>query len=164
MYAYVASKSSRVSGVAAALTLVLAGGCAATPTARLRTFPVPAGPVVSLAEVRLAPNADCVVGLNSGDVVRGKLVAVEVDAVVLDTARHGGDATRRVNDADIASIGRVLGRSKPRRGGIGALAGALLSLPLSLSMPGDAVVVGGLLGNFVGRATGDSRIEILLQR
>ena len=102
--------------------------------------------------------------LTAGELIRGRLVRVEVDAVVLDASRHGGDATRRVFDADIASIGRVVGRSKPGRGGIGALVGAVLSLPLSMSMPGDAIVVGGLVGNLAGRATGDSRIEIVLLR
>lgn len=156
------SSSNRIHGLA--LALILASGCAASPTPRLRTFPAEAGPVVSLADVRLAPGADYIVELTSCELVRGRLVAVEVDAVVLDATRHGGDAARRVLDADIASIGRVVGRSKPRRGGFGALVGAVLSLPLSMSMPGDAILIGGLLGNLVGRAAGDSRVETVLWR
>ena len=153
-----------IHGVAVAVTLALASGCAATPTARLRMVPAEGGPVVRLAEARLSPGSDCVVGLTSGGLVRGRLVRLDVDAVVIDARRHGGDANRRVIDAEIASIGRVVGRSKPGRAWIGAVAGALLSLPLSISMPGDGIVVGGLIGGAAGRATGDARIEIVLHR
>ena len=153
-----------IHGFFVVLALALGNGCAATPTARLHIVPAAAGPVVSLSEVRLAPGTDCVVKLTSGELVRGRLLGIEADAVVLDSTRHGGDAAHRVLDAHIASIGRVVGRSKPRRGGIGALAGALLSLPLSMSMPGDGILVGGLIGNLVGRGTGDSRIETVLLR
>jgi hypothetical protein len=163
MHADVRLSPHLLRGVAFALAVALGSGCAATPPARLRTFPTETGTVVNLADVRLAPGSECVVGLRSGETIRGRLVAIEVGAIVLDAAPYG-DAVRPVADADITSIGRVVGRSKPRRGGIGALAGAVLSLPLSMSMPGDAILVGGLIGNLLGRATGDSRVEIVLAR
>jgi hypothetical protein len=164
MHSHFRWSSYPIQGFAVVLTLALASGCAATPTPRLKTFPAEAGPVVGLSDVRLSPGADCVVGLTSGGLVRGRLVRIDVDAVVIDTGRLDGDATQRVSDADIASIGRVVGRSKPARAWIGAVAGALLSLPLSISMPGDAILVGGLIGGALGRASGDARIEIVLLR
>lgn len=158
-------RARHAAGVAATvLVLAIASGCArTTPTHKLRMVPVDTGPALSLSEVRLSPGADCVVGLTSGELVRGRLVRFDTDAVVLDLQTPGAEE-HRVIDADIATIGRVIGRSKPRRAWIGALVGAVLSLPAALSMPGDAIVVGGLLGSLVGRATGDSRIEIVLRR
>lgn len=149
---------------AAALTSALTSGCAqATPTHRLQMVPTEAAAATSLSDVRLRPGADCVVALTSGDLVRGALVQIDAGAIVLDVPGPPR-GQRRLADADIASVGRVVGRSKPRRAWTGALIGAVLSLPLSISEPGDAVLVGAFLGGLLGGRTGDSRIEILLRR
>src|SRR5215204_1261175 len=127
MYPVAMRSRQLIQVLAVTLAVAAASGCAAPPTPRLKMFPVEAGPVVGLADVRrLSPGTDCVVGLTSGSLVRGRLVRIDVGAVVLDTGQGGG-AFQRVIDADIASIGRIVGRSKPARSWIGAVTGALLS-------------------------------------
>lgn len=147
--------------VAALLALVLTA-CSATPPARLAVV-TPATSVPSeLAHLDLAPGTSLVVYRRSGDVVAGRLRHVSHDAVAL--APVGDGAALVVPDADIERVGVLIGRSRPARAWIGFAIGAVLSLPLSLSMVGDAVLIVGGLGAWVGGATGDSRVEIRLAR
>ena len=54
--------------------------------------------------------------------------------------------------------------SKGTRGWLGAGIGALVSLPFGISMVGDMMVPAAIVGALIGRATGDSRAEVLFER
>ncbi len=58
----------------------------------------------------------------------------------------------------------VVGRSRPTRAWIGFATAAVLALPLSISMVGDLTLIAGGLGAWVGSSTGDSRVELRLER
>ena len=75
-----------------------------------------------------------------------------------------GTPTLRVDHNDVVFVARLVGKSKSRRGWIGAAVGALASLPLSISMPGDMMIPAALAGAGIGRATGDSRAEVIFER
>ena len=70
---------------------------------RLRMVPAETGRVSSLAELGLPAGAECVVTSKSVELIRGRLVVLHVDAVVLDASGLGGAADRRVRDAEIVS-------------------------------------------------------------
>ena len=54
--------------------------------------------------------------------------------------------------------------SKGTRGWLGAGIGALVSLPLGISMVGDMMIPAAIVGALIGRATGDSRAEVVFER
>jgi hypothetical protein len=54
--------------------------------------------------------------------------------------------------------------SKGARGWLGAGIGALVSLPFGISMVGDMMVPAAIVGALIGRATGDSRAEVVFER
>ncbi len=114
----------------------------------------------------MRPGAECVITLKSGAVIRGLAVGIDADSidVVMKKTPGNPETTVTVLESEIASVGQVVGVSKAKRGWVGAGLGALASLPLSMSMVGDAMLIGGLLGAWIGRNTGDSRIEIVMQR
>lgn len=147
-----------------AVIVALAIGCAHTPTERLRVAPSRSGPVSTLADLTIQPGTECVLRLKSGQSVRGVLLELNRDSIALEVEANGSRSTMMFSEADLVSIGQVVGMSKPQRGWIGAGLGALASLPLSISMIGDAMLIGGALGALIGRSTGDSYIEIVLQR
>jgi hypothetical protein len=100
-----------------------------------------------------------------GPSVHGRLVSLS--SPELEIAESVDGAPERLNvlaDADITRVARVAGKSKPARACIGAAAGALLSLPLSISMVGDMMMPAAILGSLLGRGAGDSRLEVVLQR
>jgi hypothetical protein len=117
--------------------------------------------VSRFADLTLPTGTACVVTLVSGSTVHGKVVSVTPTEVVLDDAF----GNRKVfGEADIARVALVRGRSKTARSGIGAAVGAVASLPMSVSMVGDAMLIGALVGAMLGKRTGDSRLEVVLQR
>jgi hypothetical protein len=136
-------------------------GCASTPPDRLRVVTSPQGVVTRLADLTVSNGTACMVSLVAGGHVNGKVVSMTPTELVLDV---GGGTRKVVAEADIARVARLRGGSKSKRAKIGAAAGAVASLPLSMSMVGDAMLVGALVGAMLGRNTGDARLEVVLQR
>lgn len=150
--------------LAAAVCLVLwLSACTATPPGAL-TVVTPSTTLPSDVEaLTLAKGTSVVVYLRNGDVAGGRLREIGPDRVVLEPLPTE-QAPRIVQEADIDRLGVVVGRSRPARAWIGFAIGAVLSLPLSISMFGDAILVLGGLGMWAGSTTGDSRVELRLVR
>lgn len=143
------------------VTLVTAS-CATVP----HTPPIhrPAGRgVVRIADLDLPRGADCIVKLAGGETIRGKVRGISSDRLVLDDV-EGTSIERSIDHDEIVLIARVVKMSKATRVRLGAAIGALLSLPLGISMVGDMVIPAALVGALVGRTTGDSRAEVVFER
>jgi hypothetical protein len=150
-------------GLAALLgSLSIAAGCASASKAP--SLVRPRGPLAStVADVQLAPGTDTFVRLSDGRTVRGRLVAVTDDR--LEIADADGLGTGYSFDHErIVLVARMAGMPKGRRGCIGAALGALVSIPLGISMPGDMVIPAAIVGALVGRSTGDARAEVVFER
>jgi hypothetical protein len=131
---------------------------------RLPVTVAPSRAEATLAALRLKRHARCVAYLTSGEVVSGRLHSTTVNGLTLLVDTPSGETRRTIVEQDLHRLGVVVGASKPKRGLIGALTLAALSLPLSVSVPGDMLLPAALVGTLIGRATGDSRIEIVLDR
>lgn len=145
------------------LVAIVAAGCATAPDA----IPLQRDPravVHDLADLRLEPGTRCLVGLMGGGTIRGAFLRISDDRLDLRLDDKEGTPTRRVDHSDVVFVVRLIGRSKSTRGWIGAAVGALVSLPLSISMPGDMIIPAALAGSAIGMATGDSRAEVVFER
>ena len=137
----------------------------ATATSKLRRVEAPRGMATRLVDLRLELGTECVVTLTDGSVLRGRLESLSADTLGINTEdRDKATGTRVLPEGDLMSVGRVVGKSKPARAWLGAGVGLLVSLPLSISMVGDRMIPAALIGTWVGRNTGDERIELLFER
>ena len=149
------------------LTLLVAlgsSGCASG--ARIVPMVRPANlAVTDVSAVRLPPGAECLVGLAGGGTLRGRCQQITHDTLVLSSkASTGAVAPRSIPHEDIVLVARMVKMSKGARGRLGAAIGALISLPLGISMPGDMVIPASLIGALIGRSTGDSHAEVVFER
>jgi hypothetical protein len=134
-------------------------GCAAArPLPVVR--PANSAPVTNLANLQLAPGTQCLVGLSGGGQLRGTCESNSRDRLEL----RWWDDMRSIPHAEITLVARVVKLSKGTRGCLGAAIGALVSLPFGISMVGDMMVPAAIVGALIGRATGDSRAEVLFER
>jgi hypothetical protein len=69
---------------------------------------------------------------------------------------------RRIAHADIVLVAKVVPRS--RRVRLGAAIGALLSLPLSISMVGDGLLLGAIAGGLIGYHSGTPQADVVFAR
>ena len=137
--------------------------CATAPDA----IPLQRGPrsiAHELADLPLAPGARCLVGLMGGRTIRGVFLRMSDDRLELRLDDEEGTPTLRVDHNDVVFVARLVGKSKATRGWLGGAIGALVSLPLSISMPGDMMIPAALAGSAMGMATGDSRAEVIFER
>jgi hypothetical protein len=151
---------SAVLGLAAALSV----HCATATTLPLDR-PVDRPATGQLADVRLEEGTECIVRLMTGDTVRGRLERIGSDRIDLrlpDAFR--GRVLHSIRDADVALLARVVKRSNARRGWIGAAIGAAVVAPFGVSMTGDMMLAGAVLGALIGRGTGNSRAEVVFER
>ena len=140
-------------------------GCAgARPLPIVR--PASSAAVTNLADLRLEPGTQCLVGLLGGGKLRGTCESNSGDRLELRWWDETRAAERQLGipHADITLVARVVKMSKGTRGWLGAGIGALVSLPLGISMVGDMMVPAAILGALIGRGTGDSRAEVLFER
>jgi hypothetical protein len=154
-----------IRGTILALFITLcSAGCASMP--RTPALVRPAGLALQqVADLRLPRGTETMVGLLSGDVLRGSLERITADRLDLRSiASAGGTIVHSVNHADIAFVARVVGTSKRTRAWLGAVIAAVASVPLGISMIGDMVVPAAIIGSLIGRGTGDSRAEVLFER
>jgi len=139
-------------------------GCASVT----RSVPIerPTGLAVTRwAELRLPPGTDSIVRLVSGETVRGTVESVSPDQLELRLRGETGAITqRRISHADIALVARVVRMSKGARGCLGAVIGAVASLPFTITMFGDMMVPAAIVGALIGRGTGDSHAEVVFER
>lgn len=134
-------------------------GCAgARPLPIVR--PASSATVTNLADLRLEPGTQCLVGLLGGGKLRGTCEGNSGDRLEL----RRWDETRSIPHAEITLVARVVKMSKGTRGWLGAGIGALVSLPFGISMVGDMMVPAAIVGALIGRATGDSRAEVIFER
>jgi hypothetical protein len=147
-----------------AMVALSVSGCA--PAAKsLRIEPGRTPAVSRLSEIRLPPGTHVVVSLTSGEQIRGRLEGVRPAEVDVLVPRPGAGVNLvTLQEPEIQSVARVVARSKGARTRIGAAIGAAVTLPFGISMVGDMIVPGAIAGAFVGRATGDSRGEIVFER
>ena len=151
----------RRTGLGLFILLIAAGesGCAAArPLPLVR--PANSAAVTNLADLRLEPGTQCLVGLIGGGKLRGTCESNSDDRLEL----RWWDETRSIPHAEITLVARVVKMSKGTRGWVGAGIGALVSLPLGISMVGDMMIPAAIVGALIGRATGDSRAEVLFER
>jgi hypothetical protein len=145
------------------LVALLATACATAPDA----IPLHRGPrpiVHELADLPLEPGARCLVRVMGGQTIRGVFLRMGNDRLEVRLDDREGTPTRRIDHRDVVFVARLVGKSKSTRGWIGAAVGALVSLPLSISMPGDMMIPAALAGSAIGMATGDSRAEVIFER
>ena len=140
-------------------------GCAAArPLPLVR--PANSAVVTNLADLQLQPGTQCLVGLVGGERLRGTCESNSGDRLELrwwDETR-AAERQRSIPHADITLVARVVKMSKGTRGWLGAGIGALVSVPFGISMVGDMMVPAAIVGALIGRATGDSRAEVLFER
>jgi hypothetical protein len=100
-----------------------------------------------------------------GETVRGRLERIgsdRIDLRVPDAFR--GHVLHSIRHADVALLARVVKLPNARRGWIGAAIGAAVVAPFGVSMTGDMMLGGAILGGLIGRRTGDSRAEVVFER
>jgi hypothetical protein len=139
-------------------------GCAAArPMPIVR--PANSAPVNNLADLQLAPGTQCLVGLSGGGQLRGTCESNSRDRLELQWwGETYAERQRSIPHAEITLVARVVKLSKGTRGCLGAAIGALISLPFGISMVGDMMIPAAIVGALIGRATGDSRAEVLFER
>ena len=134
-------------------------GCAAArPLPIVR--PANSAPVTNLADLQLAPGTQCLVGLSGGGQLRGTCESNSRERLELRWL----DEMHSIPHAEITIVARVVKLSKATRGCLGAAIGALVSLPFGISMVGDMMIPAAIVGALIGRATGDSRAEVVFER
>ena len=157
-----------IRGASSAFLLLLIAfgesGCAAArPLPLVR--PANSAAVTDLADLQLQPGTHCLVGLAGGETLRGTCESNSVGRLELrwwdETCT---ERQRGIPHGDITLVARVVKMSKGTRGWLGAGIAALVSLPFGISMVGDMMVPAAIVGALIGRATGDSRAEVLFER
>lgn len=148
------------------MLLVALGSSACASGTRIVPMVRPANlAATDLEAVRLPAGTDCIVGLVGGETLRGRCEEITLDRLVLSSkASTGAVAPRSIPHADITLVARIVKMSKGARGCLGAAIGALISVPLGISMPGDMVIPASLVGALIGRSTGDSHAEVVFER
>ena len=73
-------------------------------------------------------------------------------------------STRRVPEEEIVCLAARVGKSTTARGWLGALVGALASLPFGISVVGDMVMPAAIAGALIAGNTGQPRARVLLDR
>ena len=139
-------------------------GCAST-TGPVTLRPPSTPPATALGDVQLPLRTACVIHMRGGKVIRGRLAGIAADRLELDV--DGGEAgpQRLVfahNDVDV--LARMVTMTRGKRAKIGAAIGALVSLPFAVSMFGDMMMPGAIVGGLIGYNTGQARAEILFER
>ncbi len=113
-----------------------AAGCATTAADRLRLVTASDRLATDVAALTFDPGRDYVVATRDGRTTRGRVTtsggALVVTAPTLQP--------RVVPDDEIVLVGIVAGASRMRRGWIGAVVGAAVSLPFGISSKGDMVL------------------------
>jgi len=154
-----------VKGLFVLLAAVLGTQCASG--APIRIEPGARPPATALADVGLPEGTECIVQLNSGETLRGRLERITVDRLDLKVAAlvlHELPTHHSIDHANVAMLARVVKMSKAKRGWVGAAIGAAVSVPFGVSMVGDMMIPAALLGSVIGRGTGDSRAEVVYER
>jgi len=157
--------STRTRRTALALFVTLChSGCASVP--KTPALVRPTGPAFTrLADLQLPRGTDTMVGLLSGQVLRGSLERISADRLELRSRDStGGNIVYDVDHSDIAFVARVVGMSKRARGWLGAAIAAVASVPLGISMIGDMVVPAAIIGGLIGRGTENQRAEVVYER
>jgi hypothetical protein len=139
-------------------------GCAAArPLPLVR--PANSATVANLADLQLAAGTQCLVGLSGGGQLRGTCESNSRDRLELRWWDETyAERQRSIPHPEITFVARVVKMSKGTRGWLGAGIGALVSVPFGISMVGDMMVPAAIVGALIGRATGDSRAEVLFER
>jgi hypothetical protein len=152
-------------GTALALSVTLCpAACASVPTTPAMVRPTGLA-ATRLADVQLPRGTETIVGLRGREALRGSLERITADRVELRANdSSGGSIVHSVDHADVTFVARVVGMSNRRRGWLGAAIAAAASVPLGISMIGDMVVPAAIIGSLIGRATGDSRAEVVFER
>jgi hypothetical protein len=154
-----------VFGLPILLIAVGESGCAAArPLPLVR--PANSAAVTNLADVQLQPGTQCLVGLTGGEKLRGTCESNSRDRLEFRWWDETRAAERRssIPHGDITLVARVVKMSKGTRGWLGAGIGALVSVPFGISIVGDMVVPAAIVGALIGRATGNSRAEVIFER
>lgn len=124
----------------------------------------PAGTAMSrLSDLPSMPDAHLVVLLRSGESAEGTLETIDGNVLVLRVTEDGF-STRRVPEEEILCLARRVGKSTTARGGLGALIGAVASLPFAISMVGDMMMPAAIAGALIAGNTGQPRARVLLDR
>jgi hypothetical protein len=120
-------------------------------------------PVSRLSDLPSMPGAHVVVLLHSGESARGAVETIDGNVLVL-LVTQDGLTTRRVAEEEIVCLARRIGKSTTARGWLGALIGAIASLPFGISIAGDMMVPAALAGALIAGNTGQPRARVLLDR
>lgn len=148
--------------------MLLLAFCAAGCASASRTIPIArptTGVVARVADVQLPRGTGVIVRLVNGETIRGALDSNTQDRLELRSKDATGVMTPRgIDHADIVLVARVVKMSKGARGCLGAAIGAVASLAFAISMFGDMMVPGAIVGALIGRGTGDSRAEVVFER
>jgi len=147
--------------IACALVAVLFTACATKPLTIRRPAELAKGS--RLCDVAVAPGADVYVVLIGGATARGRVIRLTCDLLEIQPP-EAWSTTVSLRTDDVALLGRVKGRSQAARRWIGAGIAAALVAPFGISMPGDMVLVGALVGGIIGHNSGNSHVEVLFER
>jgi len=156
------------------LLALAATGCApATSTVRVQPG---REPVASrLADVVLPPGTEVVVQLTNGVSVGGTVGGFDsgrLDLLIAASGTHSGlaqpgtaqPAVRAIAADEIQTLARVVRPSQAKRRRLGAVIGAALTVPLSMSMIGDMIIPGAIAGGLIGHQSGKPRAVIVYER
>src|SRR6185436_6999654 len=113
-----------------------------------------------LTDMSLPIGANCVLQSVNREHIRGQFQGLSNGELMIRSSDTAGTVVeRRIAEADIVLVARVVGMSKGTRRRLGAAIAAAASVPLGISMYGDMVIPAAIIGALVGGGTGDSRAE-----
>jgi len=101
--------------------------------------------------------------LRNGESAKGAVETIDRNVLVLRVTEDGL-TTRRVAEEEIVCLARRVGKSTTARGWLGALVGAIVSLPFGISMVGDMMMPAAIAGALIAGNTGQPRARVLLDR
>ena len=104
-----------------------------------------------------------VVLLRSGATALGVVETMDGNVLVLRPTEDSF-TTRRVAEEDIVCLARRVGKSTTARGWLGALIGAIASLPFGISMVGDMMMPAAITGALIAGNTGQPKARVVLDR
>lgn len=116
-----------------------------------------------LSDLPSKPGAHLVMLLRSGGSAEGAFERIDGNVLVLRPTEDDL-STRRVPEEEIVCLAARLGKSTTARGWLGALVGALASLPFGISVVGDMVMPAAIAGALIAGNTGQPRARVLLDR
>ena len=118
-----------------------------------------------LTDMSLPIGANCVLQSVNREHIRGQFQGLSNGELMIRSSDTAGTVVeRRIAEADIVLVARVVGMSKGTRRRLGAAIAAAASVPLGISMYGDMVIPAAIIGALVGGGTGDSRAEVVFER